>query len=123
MPELPDITVYIEALDVSGQGDLAQQLRWAAFEQRLSSIQLRAYLKKWSFEVGTFFAGVGPNSSDDELRQIGPDHPVFRLTPRPLAKSIVIRCAPHQVFPRRKCARCRIGLWKRNSAPCPAWWM
>jgi hypothetical protein len=38
--------VYIEALDASGQGELAQQLRWAAFEQRLSSVQLRAYLKK-----------------------------------------------------------------------------
>jgi hypothetical protein len=41
---------------------------------------LRAYLKKWKFEVGVFFQGVGPDSSDDELRTIGPDHPVFRLT-------------------------------------------
>jgi hypothetical protein len=24
--------------------------------------------------------GVGPDSSDDELREIVPDHPVFRLT-------------------------------------------
>ena len=31
-------------------------------------------------QVGVFFAGVGPDSSDDELRQIAPDHPVFRLT-------------------------------------------
>jgi hypothetical protein len=38
--------VYIEALDASGQGEPAQQLRWAAFEKRLSSNQLRAYLKK-----------------------------------------------------------------------------
>jgi deazaflavin-dependent oxidoreductase (nitroreductase family) len=41
---------------------------------------LRAYLKKWKFEVGVFFGGVGPESSDDELRRIAPDHPVFRLT-------------------------------------------
>jgi deazaflavin-dependent oxidoreductase (nitroreductase family) len=41
---------------------------------------LRAYLKKWKFEVGVFFGGVGPDSSDDELRRIAPDHPVFRLT-------------------------------------------
>jgi hypothetical protein len=40
---------------------------------------LRAYLKKWKFEVGAFFAGVGPDSSGDELRRIAPDHPVFRL--------------------------------------------
>jgi deazaflavin-dependent oxidoreductase (nitroreductase family) len=41
---------------------------------------LRAYLKKWRFEVGAFFSGVGPDSSDEELRRIAPDHPVFRLT-------------------------------------------
>jgi deazaflavin-dependent oxidoreductase (nitroreductase family) len=41
---------------------------------------LRAYLKKWKFEVGAFFGGVGPGSSDEELRRIAPDHPVFRLT-------------------------------------------
>jgi deazaflavin-dependent oxidoreductase (nitroreductase family) len=41
---------------------------------------LRAYLKKWKFEVGVFFDGVGPESSDDELRRIAPDHPVFRLS-------------------------------------------
>ncbi|HUZ27627.1 MAG TPA: nitroreductase family deazaflavin-dependent oxidoreductase [Solirubrobacteraceae bacterium] len=40
---------------------------------------LRAYLKKWKFEVGAFFGGVGPDSSDEELRRIAPDHPVFRL--------------------------------------------
>ena len=37
---------------------------------------LRAYLKKWKFEVGVFFAGVGPDSSADELLRISPDHPV-----------------------------------------------
>ena len=40
---------------------------------------LRAYLKRWKFEVGVFFEGVGPDSSDEELRRIAPDHPVFRL--------------------------------------------
>jgi len=40
---------------------------------------LRAYLKRWKWEVGTFFAGVGPDSADDELRRIAPDHPIFRI--------------------------------------------
>ncbi len=40
---------------------------------------LRAYLKKWKWEVGAFFGGVGPDSSDEELARIAPDHPVFRL--------------------------------------------
>jgi deazaflavin-dependent oxidoreductase (nitroreductase family) len=41
---------------------------------------LRAYLEKWKWEVGAFFGGVGPDSSDEELRRIAPDHPAFRIT-------------------------------------------
>lgn len=37
---------YIEALDATGQPEQAQQLRWAAFEDRLSAPQLRAHLKR-----------------------------------------------------------------------------
>jgi deazaflavin-dependent oxidoreductase (nitroreductase family) len=40
---------------------------------------LRAYLKKWKWEVGAFFDGVGPDATDAELLAIVPDHPVFRL--------------------------------------------
>ncbi|MBS1891125.1 MAG: nitroreductase family deazaflavin-dependent oxidoreductase [Actinobacteria bacterium] len=40
---------------------------------------LRAYLKKWKWEVGAFFGGVGPDASDAELLAIVPDHPVFKL--------------------------------------------
>ncbi|MFF8395766.1 nitroreductase family deazaflavin-dependent oxidoreductase [Streptomyces sp. NPDC016172] len=42
---------------------------------------LRAYLKRWKAEVGLFFNGVGPDSPDDQLRRIAPDHPVFEITP------------------------------------------
>ncbi len=41
---------------------------------------LRDYLRRWKWEVGAFFGGVGPDASDDELRRIAPDHPVFRLS-------------------------------------------
>jgi deazaflavin-dependent oxidoreductase (nitroreductase family) len=40
---------------------------------------LRAYLKRWKWEVGAFFGGVGPDSDDAELRRIAPDHPIFRI--------------------------------------------
>ena len=40
---------------------------------------LRAYLKKWKWEVGAFFDGTGPDSTDAELLAIAPDHPVFKL--------------------------------------------
>jgi deazaflavin-dependent oxidoreductase (nitroreductase family) len=42
---------------------------------------LRAYLKRWKAEVGVFFDGTGPDSTDDELRRIAPAHPVFRVEP------------------------------------------
>jgi deazaflavin-dependent oxidoreductase (nitroreductase family) len=41
---------------------------------------LRAYLKRWKWEVGTFFGGVGPDSDDGELQRIAPDHPIFRIS-------------------------------------------
>ncbi len=44
---------------------------------------LRAYLKRWKAEVGMFFDGVGPDSSDDEVRRILSRHPVFLLHPAP----------------------------------------
>ena len=42
---------------------------------------LRAYLKRWKAEVGVFFGGVGPDSTDEELTGIAPRHPVFLLDP------------------------------------------
>ena len=42
---------------------------------------LRAYLKRWKSEVGMFFEGVGPDSSDAEMEAVAPRHPVFRLSP------------------------------------------
>ena len=44
---------------------------------------LRAYLKRWKFEVGVFFDGVGPDATDDQLLAIAPGYPVFRLTEQP----------------------------------------
>ena len=41
---------------------------------------LRAYLKKWKWEVGAFFDGVGADAPESELQRIAPDHPVFRIT-------------------------------------------
>lgn len=40
---------------------------------------LRAYLRRWKFEVGVFFDGIDTDSSDQELLDIAPGYPVFRL--------------------------------------------
>jgi DNA-binding GntR family transcriptional regulator len=42
---------------------------------------LRAYLKKWAFEVKAFFEDVAADASDAELLRIAPNHPVFRIVP------------------------------------------
>jgi hypothetical protein len=43
---------------------------------------LRAYLKRWKFEVGVFFDGVGPDAPDEKLLAIAPGYPVFVITER-----------------------------------------
>ena len=40
---------------------------------------LRAYLRRWKFEVGMFFDGVGPDSTDEEFAAVAGRHPVFTL--------------------------------------------
>ncbi len=42
---------------------------------------LREYLRRWKFEVGMFFDGVGPDSPDADFARIATDHPVFRIQP------------------------------------------
>jgi len=78
-------TQWVRNLRASGQGRLRVGRRSQAFTavelaDEEKPALLRAYLKRWKFEVGMFFAGVGPDSTDDELLGVAPDHPVFRLT-------------------------------------------
>jgi len=40
---------------------------------------LRAYLRRWKWEVGQFFDGVGPDATDAELLAAAPKHPVFEI--------------------------------------------
>ena len=79
-------TQWVRNLRASGEGRLWLGRRSEAFTAgELSDDEkpslLRAYLKRWKFEVGAFFEGVGPDASDEELRRIAPDHPVFRIGP------------------------------------------
>jgi deazaflavin-dependent oxidoreductase (nitroreductase family) len=78
-------TQWVRNLRVLGAGRLLVGRR----EERFSASEvpdeekpaiLRAYLKKWKWEIGAFFDGVGPDSPEDELRRIAPDHPVFRIS-------------------------------------------
>jgi deazaflavin-dependent oxidoreductase (nitroreductase family) len=40
---------------------------------------LRAYLRRWKFEVGMFFEGVGPDSTAAQFEAVAARHPVFVL--------------------------------------------
>ena len=76
---------WVRNLRASGEGRLLVGSRAEHFTaEELPDDQkpaiLRAYLKKWKWEVGAFFGGVGPDDSDEELLRIGPDHPIFRIT-------------------------------------------
>ena len=78
-------TQWVRNLRASGQGRLLLGRRSEEFtavelpEDERPPV-LRAYLKRWKAEVGAFFGGVGPDSTEEELRRIAPDHPVFRLS-------------------------------------------
>jgi deazaflavin-dependent oxidoreductase (nitroreductase family) len=77
-------TQWVRNLRASGEGRLLLGRRAEPFNAvELADPEklpiLRAYLKRWKAEVGVFFEGVGPDSSDDEMSRIAPKHPVFRL--------------------------------------------
>ena len=79
-------TQWVRNLRASGEGRLllgrtSEPFTATELNDEEKPPLLRAYLKRWKFEVGMFFGGVGPDSPDAELRRIAPDHPVFRLGP------------------------------------------
>jgi deazaflavin-dependent oxidoreductase (nitroreductase family) len=79
-------TQWVRNIRAAGGGELRVGQRAEAFRAReLAEDEsvgvLRAYLKRWKFEVGMFFDGVGPDSSDDELRAVAPRHPAFEVLP------------------------------------------
>ena len=82
-------TQWVRNLRAAGEGALLVGRRRERFVgTELADAEkepiLRAYLKRWKWEVGQFFGGVGPESSSEELRRIAPDHPIFRVeTPPP----------------------------------------
>jgi deazaflavin-dependent oxidoreductase (nitroreductase family) len=78
------ITQWVKNLRVAREGELRvgkkiQSFHAAELTDDEKPPILRAYLKRWKAEVGVFFDGVGPDASDDELRAIGPKHPVFKI--------------------------------------------
>jgi deazaflavin-dependent oxidoreductase (nitroreductase family) len=79
-------TQWVRNLRVSGTGRLWLGHRAEGFlaEEVADADKeplLRAYLRRWKFEVGAFFDGVGPDSPPEEFARVAHDHPVFEITP------------------------------------------
>ncbi len=77
---------WVRNLRVAGTGELRVGTKVDVFRARELEHDekvavLRAYLKRWKFEVGVFFEGVGADSTDEQLSAIAPRHPVFEVLP------------------------------------------
>ena len=75
---------WVRNLRAAGTGELRVGRRTEEFRGRELPDEekvpvLRAYLKRWKFEVGVFFDGVGPDSSDAEVLAIAAKHPAFEV--------------------------------------------
>jgi deazaflavin-dependent oxidoreductase (nitroreductase family) len=78
-------TQWVRNMRVAGGGELHIGRRAEVFTVTELADEdkpeiLRAYLKRWKFEVAMFFDGVGPDASDEKLLEIAPGYPVFRLS-------------------------------------------
>ena len=81
------VTQWVKNLRAAGDGELRvgrriERFTAHEFDNTEKTEILRAYLKRWKAEVGVFFEGVSANSSDEELRRIAPNHPVFQIEER-----------------------------------------
>ncbi|MFI6679826.1 nitroreductase family deazaflavin-dependent oxidoreductase [Kribbella sp. NPDC050470] len=78
-------TQWVRNLRVNPEGRLQLGRKIQAFRAEEiadadKTPMLRLYLKKWAWEVGTFFSGdVDKNSPDEVLRHIAPGVPVFKI--------------------------------------------
>ncbi|MFD9129528.1 nitroreductase/quinone reductase family protein [Kitasatospora sp. NPDC059571] len=78
-------TQWVRNLRVVGTGELRLGRRAEAFSavelaDEAKPEILRAYLKRWKFEVGMFFDGVDATATDEKLLSIAPGYPVFRIS-------------------------------------------
>jgi hypothetical protein len=79
------ITQWVRNIRVAGQGDLTvgRRVETVVVDEVPDHAKpeiLRAYLRRWKWEVGQFFDGVGPDASDEELLAFAAGYPVFRIT-------------------------------------------
>ena len=75
-------TQWVRNLRVAGTGELrlggkAETFTATEVADAEKPAILRAYLRKWAFEVNQFFQGVGADAPDADIARIAPGYPVF----------------------------------------------
>lgn len=78
------VTQWVRNIRASGEAELRvgprrEPIRVVELSDEEKPEVLRAYLRRWRFEIGVFFQGIGPDATDEELRRIAPEYPVFRI--------------------------------------------
>jgi len=79
------VTQWVRNLRAAGTCDLrvgrrVETVRATDVADEAKPEILRAYLRRWKWEVGQFFDGIGPDATDDELLAVAPQYPVFAIT-------------------------------------------
>jgi len=79
-------TQWVRNLRAVGTGELRVGRRVEPFRATEISDDakpeiLRAYLKRWKWEVGVFFDGVDAKAPEEKLREIAPGYPIFHIEP------------------------------------------
>jgi deazaflavin-dependent oxidoreductase (nitroreductase family) len=77
-------TQWVRNLRAAGGGELRVGCRVEKFTAtELADADkpgvLRAYLRRWKFEVGVFFDGVNADATEAKLLEIAPGYPVFLI--------------------------------------------
>ncbi len=79
------VTQWVRNLRAAGNGELHVGRRVEKFTATElpdgeKPVVLRAYLKRWGWEVGRFFEGLDANATDEQVRAMAPSFPVFRVS-------------------------------------------
>ena len=77
-------TEWVRNLEAAGEGRLRLGGRtWSFTATPVEGVEggevLRAYLRRWAWEVGAFFDGISADSTDEELAGAVARHPVFAI--------------------------------------------
>ena len=77
-------TEWVRNIRVSGGGELRlgrtrEPMKVTELADGEKPTIIRAYLKRWAWEVGRFFDGLTSEATDEQIIAVAPGFPVFRV--------------------------------------------